>query len=104
MSQFDLFGFGGDPLQQRLNRPGFALARAFPKQGGSFFGCTLRHQRGIKALLESQAIAGHPCWIAGLSRRPAESVSWFEPGLRIPGFPWFESSVPRHLDPLLVDL
>ncbi len=38
MGQFDLLGFGGKTLQQRLNGPGFALACAFPKQLGYFFG------------------------------------------------------------------
>src|ERR1700732_222077 len=32
MGQSDLFGLGRETLQQRLNSPGFVLARRFPKQ------------------------------------------------------------------------
>ena len=32
MGKFDLFGLRRETLQQSLNRPGFALTRALPKQ------------------------------------------------------------------------
>src|SRR5258708_24278925 len=52
MGQFDLFGFGSETLQQRLNRPGFPFARALPKQRSRFFGHSLLNQGGIETLLE----------------------------------------------------
>src|SRR5664280_1087478 len=54
MGQFDLFGLRRETLQQRLNSPGFALARAFPKQRGRLFGGALFNQRRIGTFLESQ--------------------------------------------------
>src|ERR1035437_6870783 len=50
MGQFDLFGLRRETLQQRLNSPGFALARAFPKQRGRLFGGALFNQRRIETV------------------------------------------------------
>ena len=52
MGQSDLFGLRRETLQQRLNSPGFMLARGFPKQRGRLFGIALLNQRGIETFLE----------------------------------------------------
>ncbi len=67
MAEFDLLGFGGQTLQERLHGPGFALARAFPEQGDGFFRGALLDQGCIEGLLESQAAPGMP---AGLPDCP----------------------------------
>jgi hypothetical protein len=96
MGQFDLFGLGRETLQQRLNRPGFALTRAFPKQRSRLFGSALLNQRGIETFLESQPTPCDASRISGLSRLPAVSVSSLECRLRISGLSKFESTVVCH--------
>src|ERR1035441_5272830 len=71
MGQFDLFGLRRETLQQRLNSPGFALARAFPKQRGRLFGGALFNQRRIETFLESQPAPCDANRIPGLSGSPA---------------------------------
>src|ERR1039458_6454475 len=71
MGQFDLFGLRRETLQQRLNSPGFALARASPKQRGRLFGSALLNQRGIETFLESQPTPCDASRIPGLSRLPS---------------------------------
>jgi hypothetical protein len=96
MGQFDLFGLGRETLQQRLNCPGFALARTLPKQRGRLFGSALLDQSGIETFLESQATPCDASRIPGLSRLPAVSVSSLEGRLRISGLSKFESTVVCH--------
>src|ERR1017187_3462041 len=96
MGQFDLFGLRRETLQQRLNSPGFALARASPKQRGRLFGSALLNQRGIETFLESQPTPCDASRIPGLSRLPSVSVSCLECRLRISGLSKFESTVVCH--------
>src|ERR1017187_18800 len=96
MGQFDLFGLRRETLQQRLNSPGFALARAFPKQRGRLFGSALLNQRGIETFLESQPTPCDASRIPGLSRLPPAFISSLECRLRISGLSKFESTVVCH--------
>jgi hypothetical protein len=96
LRQSDLFGLGRQTLQQRLNSPGFALARRSPKQRGGLFGSALPNQRGIETFLESQPTPREASRIPRLSRLPAVFISSFECRLRISGLSKFESSVVCH--------
>src|ERR1017187_1554597 len=96
MGQFDLFGLRRETLQQRLNSPGFALARAFPKQRGRLFGGALFNQRRIETFPESQPAPCDANRIPGLSGSPAVFIPSLKCRLRISGLSEFEFSVSFH--------
>ena len=96
LGQFDLFDFRRQTLQQRLNRPGFALTDALPKQRCRLFGGALLDQGGIETLLKPQPAASSAGWIARLPRLPAESISCREVCFGVAGLTRFEFAIFRH--------
>jgi len=96
MSYFDPLCVRRQSLEERLNRPRLACARASPQQCCRLQRRTLLDQGSKESLLEFQAAAHYAGRIAGLTGLPAVRIAGLEPGFRIAGLPGLESAVLFH--------